>query len=96
MRFKKDKMGSNLDDQNLDIQAKFTPLQLQRQKFINQMKNTKSRENETISGLKDFESKLKAGEVPTWMRDQVSFHVDSEKAYNFDKTKTSMEQFRRD
>lgn len=54
MRFKQDKIGSNLDDQNIENMQKFTPLQIQRQKFINQMKNSKLRENETLAKLDDF------------------------------------------
>ena len=51
-------MGTNLDDQNVDVQAKFSALQLQRQKFLNAMRNTKSRENETMAKFNDFVTKI--------------------------------------
>jgi len=37
MKFKREdeKIGSNLDEANLDVQVRFTPLALQRQRFIN-------------------------------------------------------------
>lgn len=58
MTFKQDKMGTNLDESNIDVQANFSALQLQRQKFLNSMKNTKQRENETMSKFNDFVCKL--------------------------------------
>lgn len=60
MKFKREdeKIGSNLDEANLDVQVRFTPLALQRQRFLNQMKNTKHRENETMAKFNDFVSKL--------------------------------------
>ena len=51
-------MGTNLDEQNVDVQAKFSALQLQRQKFLNAMRNTKSRENETMAKFNDFVTKI--------------------------------------
>ena len=83
-------MGSNLDESNIDVQSKFSALQIQRQKFLNAMKNTKHRENETMTKLNDFIGKLKSKatkEDPKtkWMTQQVKFHVDSEKAYNVNK-----------
>jgi hypothetical protein len=65
MKFKKDsdKMGSNLDENSLSVQARFTPLQLQRQRFMNQMKNTKHRENETMAKFNDFVSNLRQAEA---------------------------------
>ena len=83
-------MGSNLDETNVDVQSKFSVLQIQRQKFLNAMKNTKHRENATMTQLNDFISRLKQKETKSdpkskWMTQQVKFHVDSEKAYNVNK-----------
>lgn len=83
MRFKQDKVGTNLDETNIELQTKVTPLQLQRQKFINQMKNSKMRENETMARLQDFTSKI-SGSKTGWTSHQVTFHVDSERAYQVD------------
>ena len=43
-----------LDEANPVVQASITPLALQRQKFINNMRNTKSRENETMAKYNEF------------------------------------------
>jgi hypothetical protein len=66
MKFKREdeKLGSNLDETNLDVQVRFTPLALQRQRFLNQMKNTKHRENETMAKFNDFVGKLKDTKNP--------------------------------
>ena len=58
LTFKKDRMGTNLDESNIEVQAKYSALQIQRQKFLNSMKNTKHRENETMARFNDFVSKL--------------------------------------
>ena len=59
MRFKTNKVGTNLDRTNAEVRSKVSAFQLQRQKFINQMKNSKLRENETLSRLADFTQKIK-------------------------------------
>ena len=61
LTFKKEKMGTNLDEGNIQVQAKFSALQLQRQKFLNAMRNTKQRENETMAKFNDFVSKINHG-----------------------------------
>ena len=92
MTFKKDKLGTNLDETNIDIQAKHSALQIQRQKFLNSMKNTKHRENETMAKFNDFVDKIKTKEsrkeTGGWMAQQVKFHVSSDQAYNVDKAIT--------
>ena len=87
-------MGTNLDVDNIQVQTKFSALQLQRQKFLNAMRNTKQRENETMAKFNDFVSKVnhtkdKTGLVSNqqWMAKPLKFHVDSEKAYNVQKAK---------
>ena len=81
MTFKKDKMGTNLDENNIEVQAKYSALQIQRQKFLNSMKNTKHRENETLAKFNDFKDKIKTKEGASWMKNQVKFHVSSDQAY---------------
>lgn len=44
------------------------------------MKNSKSRENETMAKLNDFQDKLKKS-TNGWTAHQVKFHIDSERAY---------------
>ena len=47
---------------------------------------TKRRENETLSRLKDFQSKIRSKEVLTdddnWMNNRLKFHVDSQRAFD--------------
>ena len=56
------------------------------------MKNTKRRENETLSKLNDFTSKLRSKEVKTdessWMNNKLTFQIDSAKAYAAEKAST--------
>ena len=86
-------MGTNLDESNIEVQANFSALQLQRQKFLNAMKNTKQRENETMSKFNDFVSKLTKKEGPekekdvAWMQKPLQFQVTSDKAYQVQKAK---------
>ena len=54
------KVGTLLDESNLEVQTKISMLDLQRQKFINASKNTRDRENATLAKLKEFQSKVKA------------------------------------
>ena len=50
---------------------------------------TKSRENETLSRLNDFQSKIRSKEVKTdeenWMNNKLKFHIDSARAYDVNK-----------
>ena len=69
MTFKEDKMGTNLDENNISVQEKFSALQLQRQKFLNSMRNTKARENETMAKFNNFMSKLKTSTKKTPIED---------------------------
>jgi hypothetical protein len=55
------------------------------------MKNNKARENETMANLNSFSDKISKGKAKGWMSEQVTFHVDSEKAYHFDKTRQQIE-----
>ena len=50
------------------------------------MKNSKLRENETLAKLQDFTQKLKK-QNEGWTAHQVTFHVDSERAYQVDSIK---------
>ena len=56
------------------------------------MKNTKHRENETLSKFNDFIDKIKTKETrsdgPNWMKQQVKFHVSSDQAFNVEKAMT--------
>ena len=68
LRFKANKVGTNLDETNAEVRSKVSAFQLQRQKFINQMKNSKSRENETLSRLADFTQKIKtSSQDKSWL-----------------------------
>ena len=53
------------------------------------MKMTKNRENETLSKLNDFKSKLNSHQVKqdedNWMNNQLRFHVDSQRAFDVNK-----------
>ena len=60
LQFKKVRVGTLLDEGNFEVQTKISPLDLQRQKFINASKNTRDRENATLSRLRDFQNKVKA------------------------------------
>ena len=55
------------------------------------MKNTKNRENETMSKFNDFLSKINksknSANDTTWLSKPLKFHIDSEKAYNVQKAK---------
>lgn len=87
-------MGTLLDEQNLDVQVKISPLELQRQKYILQMKMNKNRENETLSKLQDFRYKLRA-EAKTdtnWMSNKLKFHIDSQRAYDVNKAQSYAEK----
>ena len=82
MQFKQNKVGTLLDETNLEVQTKISALDLQRQKFMNQMKHTKTRENETLSKLRDFQAKVKQAKQSTdedgeWLRNKLKFHIDS-------------------
>ena len=66
------------------VQALLTPLALQRQKFINSMRNNKSRENETMSKYNDFKTQL-SDKPSGWMASTLTFNIDSERAYDVDK-----------
>ena len=85
MRFKHEKVGSSIEP--VEEHPAYTPLQLRRQQFLNDMRQNKGRENETLANLASFQTKLKKGTESAWMRQQVNFAVDSEKAFNFDKTR---------
>jgi len=71
---------------------------LQRQKFLNQTKLTKGRENETLSRLRDFSQKLKSKDVKqddeNWMNNSLRFHIDSQRAYDVNKASTLANQDR--
>ncbi len=93
LQFKAVKTGTLLDEANLDVQTRLTPLDIQRQKFINQSKMTKGRENETLARLKEFQSKIKKSKARTedeeeeenWMANRLKFHIDSQRAYDVNK-----------
>lgn len=55
LSFKATKVGTLLDESNLEVVARVSPLDLQRQKFLNQSRMTKGRENETLARLRDFQ-----------------------------------------
>jgi hypothetical protein len=59
LQFKATKTGTLLDEGNLNVQARISPLDLQRQKFINAQKMTRGRENETLARLREFQNKIK-------------------------------------
>eukprot|EP00347_Sterkiella_histriomuscorum_P018523 403345186 len=86
VQFKKEKIGTLLDEQNLNVQVRVSALQLQREKYLRSQKMTKNRENETLSKLNEFASKLRSKEVKTdeqnWMNNKLKFHIDSQKAYD--------------
>ena len=71
------------------MQTRVSALDLQRQKFIMESKLTKRRENETLSRLRDFQSKIRSkdvqGDEENWMNNRLKFHVDSQRAYDVDK-----------
>mmetsp|Transcript_9907 Transcript_9907/g.7448 ORF Transcript_9907/g.7448 Transcript_9907/m.7448 type:complete len:118 (+) Transcript_9907:917-1270(+) len=80
IQFKKAKVGTLIDEANLDVQAKISPLELQRAKYLKEMKNTKHRENETLAKLQEFKGKLKQKEAD-WMSNRLKFNVDSKNAF---------------
>ena len=102
LQFKQNKVGTLLDEGNLDVQARISALALQRQLYINQMKNTKNRENETLARLKQFQNKIRTAkkeardsdddEEGKWMRTKLRFHVDSQRAYDVDKAQQYSEK----
>lgn len=86
LQFKASKVGTLLDEGNIEVQAKISPLELQRAKYIREMKLSKNRENETMAKLDDFTSKIRSkevrGDANSWMNNKLKFHIDSQKAYD--------------
>ena len=75
-----------MDEQNLAVQTRISALDLQRQKFINESKLTKRRENETLARLRDFRTKVRSADEENWMNNKLKFHIDSQRAYDVGKT----------
>ena len=69
-------------------------MQLQRAKYLKEMKLNKNRENETLAKLNEFTSKIRAKEVKNdasnWMNSKLKFHVDSQKAFDVSKASQFM------
>ena len=59
---------------------------------------TKGRENETLSRLRDFSSKLKSKDLKeddeNWMNNSLRFHIDSQRAYDVNRATTQATQDR--
>lgn len=53
------------------------------------MKMTKNRENETLAKLNEFSSKLRSKDIKqdeaNWMNNKLTFHIDSQRAYDVNK-----------
>jgi len=92
LKMNKVKVGSLLDEANLDFQNKVSALDVQRQKYLRSKKMTKNRENETLARLKGFTKKINEAKLGKhqeknceWLGRELKFHIDSQKAYDVSK-----------
>jgi hypothetical protein len=57
---------------------------------------TRHRENETLAKLSDFTSKIRSktvkGDDANWMNNKLTFHIDSQRAYDVNKAQAYSER----
>lgn len=89
LKLKSSPLGSNnpiIEQEKKDIQTFLSPLEKLKYNFHQYNKKTGGREQETLSKLEGFISKIKENkEESDWINSKLKFSTDSSKAYSFNK-----------